>query len=225
MMDSDPLEPHLPIITALATIIGQSCLDLVTEEMSSDSTRAQWTDAEKSALISFLVEQKCTGKMGDGAFKLATLNTATAHLAQLFPNQRGPMKSGEHCVLRDINQWHNTSGVHWDNTNGANIVAATREEKEVFRSWLQLSNDRVDPQVLCIILKAADGPTLRPWRSSSRMTKHMVVRHTTLPLGPSPHMAPPLLVVLAFPLVLVVLVSLHPPVISVLGLEVPVVLL
>ncbi|KAI6123645.1 hypothetical protein EDD16DRAFT_1704266 [Pisolithus croceorrhizus] len=39
------------------------------------------------------------------------------------------------------------SGVHWDNTNGANIAAAMREEKEVFRSWLQ----------------AVDGPTLRPW--------------------------------------------------------------
>ncbi|KAI6126947.1 hypothetical protein F5141DRAFT_1060590 [Pisolithus sp. B1] len=105
--------------------------------MSSDSTRAQWTDVEKSALISFLIEQKHTGRMGNGAFKLATLNAATAHLAQLFPNQRGPMKSGEHCVLRDINQWCNTSGIHWDNTNGANIAAATREEKEVFRSWLQ----------------------------------------------------------------------------------------
>ncbi|KAI6021278.1 hypothetical protein EDC04DRAFT_2901250 [Pisolithus marmoratus] len=144
-MDSDdPLEPHLPIIAALATIIGQSCLELITEEMSSDSTRAQWTDVEKSALISFLIEQKCTGKMGNGAFKPATLNAAAAHLAQLFPNQRG--QTNEDCsshtiqlkgVLRDINQWCNMSGVHWDNIHGANIAAATREEKEVFRSWLQ----------------------------------------------------------------------------------------
>ncbi|KAI6103782.1 hypothetical protein EDD16DRAFT_1710669 [Pisolithus croceorrhizus] len=28
-------------------------------------------------------------------------------------------------------------GIHWDNTNDANIAAAMREEKEVFGSWLQ----------------------------------------------------------------------------------------
>ncbi|KAI6041091.1 hypothetical protein EDC04DRAFT_2893480 [Pisolithus marmoratus] len=82
--------------------------------------------------------------MGNGAFKLAILNAATAHLSQLFPNQRSPMKNGEHCkrqisslktVLRDINQWHSTLGVHWDNVNRAEV--GMEEEKQVFKSWLQ----------------------------------------------------------------------------------------
>ncbi|KAI5991328.1 hypothetical protein EDC04DRAFT_2613924 [Pisolithus marmoratus] len=57
---------------------------------------------------------------------------------------RGPMKTREHCkrqisslktVLRDINQWCSTLGVHWDNVNGAKV--GTEEEKQVFKSWLQ----------------------------------------------------------------------------------------
>ncbi|KAI5986513.1 hypothetical protein EDD15DRAFT_2373261 [Pisolithus albus] len=61
-----------------------------------------------------------------------------------FPNQRGLIKNGEHCkrqiaslkcVLRDINQWRSTSGVHWDNVNGAKLE--TEEEKQVFKAWLQ----------------------------------------------------------------------------------------
>jgi len=33
-MSTDPLETLLPIIAALANLIGQSCLELVTQEMS-----------------------------------------------------------------------------------------------------------------------------------------------------------------------------------------------
>ncbi|KAI6113201.1 hypothetical protein EDD16DRAFT_1709677 [Pisolithus croceorrhizus] len=111
MMDYDPLECFLLTITALAIIIGQYCVDLVTEEMSSDHARK---------------------------------HSATSHLGDLFPNQRGLMKNSEHCkrqitslkcVLRDINQWHSTSGVHWDNVNGVKLE--TEEEKQVFRTWLQ----------------------------------------------------------------------------------------
>ncbi|KAI6013025.1 hypothetical protein EDC04DRAFT_2904767 [Pisolithus marmoratus] len=143
-MDNDPFEPFLLIIAALAGIIGQCCIKIVTQDMSSDNTRAQWNDDEKGALILFLLKQKCAGKMGNGAFKPAILNAAAAHLSQLFPNQRGPMKNAEHCkrqisslksMLRDINQWRSTLGVHWDNVNGAKV--GTEEEKQVFKSWLQ----------------------------------------------------------------------------------------
>ena len=92
MMDGDPLEPFLPIIATLATIIGQCCLELITTDMPSN-----WDEDEKAALISFLLEQKRTGKMGNGAFKAATMNAAAAHIAQVLPNARGGQKNGEQC--------------------------------------------------------------------------------------------------------------------------------
>ncbi|KAI5990763.1 hypothetical protein EDD15DRAFT_2197847 [Pisolithus albus] len=126
-MDNDPLENFLSTIAALAIIVGQN-------------------DEERAALLAFLLEQKHSGKMGDGAFKSSILNAAASHLEYRFPNQRGLIKNGEHCkrqitstqlkaVLRDINQWRSTSGVHWDNVNGAKVE--TEEEKQVFKAWLQ----------------------------------------------------------------------------------------
>ncbi|KAI5991016.1 hypothetical protein EDC04DRAFT_2911738 [Pisolithus marmoratus] len=117
--------------------------------MSCDNVRAYWSEEEQAALVSFLLKQKCTGKMGDGTFKSSILNAAAAHLAHLFPNQKGPMKNSEHCkrqiaslkvILRDINQWRSTSCVHWDNVNGAKVVM--EEEKQVFKIWLQFENSR-----------------------------------------------------------------------------------
>ncbi|KIK24124.1 hypothetical protein PISMIDRAFT_10403 [Pisolithus microcarpus 441] len=143
-MDNDPLEPFLSTIAALAIIVGQCCMDLVTEEMSSDHARAYWNDKERAALLAFLLEQKHSGRMGDGAFKSSVLNAAASHLEHRFPNQRGPVKNGNHCkrqiaslkcVLRDINQWCSTSGVHWDNVSGEKLE--TEEEKQVFKAWLQ----------------------------------------------------------------------------------------
>ncbi|KAI5989460.1 hypothetical protein EDC04DRAFT_2614335 [Pisolithus marmoratus] len=161
-MDYDPFEPFLPIIAALAGIISQCCVEIINQDMSSDNARVQWNDNEKGAHITFLLEQKCAGKMGDGAFKPAIMNAATVHLLQLFPNQRGPMKTREHCkrqmssicvypdhlitdqlivaiqlktILRDINQWHSTLGVHWDNVN--RVKVGTEEENQVFKTWLQ----------------------------------------------------------------------------------------
>ncbi|KAI6006872.1 hypothetical protein EDD15DRAFT_2357909 [Pisolithus albus] len=143
-MDNDPLENFLSTIAALVIIVGQCCVDLVTEEMSSDYARAYWNNEERAALLAFLLEQKRSGKMGDGAFKSSVLNAAASHLEYRFLNQRGLIKNGEHCkrqiaslkaVLRDINQWRSTSGVHWDNVNGAKVE--TEEEKQVFKAWLQ----------------------------------------------------------------------------------------
>ncbi|KAI5999672.1 hypothetical protein EDD15DRAFT_2146992, partial [Pisolithus albus] len=95
-----------------------------------------WTEEEKEALIGFLTEQKISGKMGDGSFKPAIWNAAADHLAEKFPNQKGPMKTAEMCkgkvmsvtILRDINLWRARSGKHWDNVNGANIVTEDEEK-------------------------------------------------------------------------------------------------
>ncbi|KAI6098564.1 hypothetical protein F5141DRAFT_1066905 [Pisolithus sp. B1] len=81
--------------------------------------------------------------MGDGSFKTAIWNTATTHLSERFPNQKGLMKTAEMCkgkvtslktVLRDINLWHAHSGKHWDNSNGANI--AMEDEEKDFQDWM-----------------------------------------------------------------------------------------
>ncbi|KAI6040043.1 hypothetical protein EDC04DRAFT_3000549, partial [Pisolithus marmoratus] len=116
--------------------------------------------------------QKCAGKMGDGAFKPAIMNAATVHLLQLFPNQRGLMKTGEHCkrqmssicvypdhlitdqlivviqlktILRDINQWHSTSGqkLGWR------------------RNKSSKPGCRIALQIPCAISKTVGGPTLK----------------------------------------------------------------
>ncbi|KIK27136.1 hypothetical protein PISMIDRAFT_8353 [Pisolithus microcarpus 441] len=111
--------------------------------MPPDKDHAHWTEEEKEALISFLSEQKISGKMGNGSFKPAIWNTAADHLAEKFPNQKGLMKTAEMCkgkvtslktVLRDINLWHACSGKHWDNVNGANIV--TEDEEKDYQEWI-----------------------------------------------------------------------------------------
>ncbi|KIK12789.1 hypothetical protein PISMIDRAFT_18473 [Pisolithus microcarpus 441] len=143
MMDTDPLEPYLPIIAALASLIGQVCVEYITENMPPNKDCAHWTEEEKEALISFLSEQKISGKMGDGSFKPAIWNAAADHLAEKFLNQKGPMKTAEMCkgkvtslktVLRDINLWRAHSGKHWDNVNGANIV--TEDEEKDYQEWI-----------------------------------------------------------------------------------------
>ncbi|KAI5982114.1 hypothetical protein EDD15DRAFT_2374054 [Pisolithus albus] len=142
-MDADPLEPYLPIIAALAHLVGQACVEYVSENMPPNKDRAHWTEEEKEALIGFLAEQKISGKMGDGSFKPAIWNAAADHLAEKFPNQKGPMKTAEMCkgkvtslkaILRDINLWRARSGKHWDNVNGANIV--TEDEEKDYQEWI-----------------------------------------------------------------------------------------
>ncbi|KIO03435.1 hypothetical protein M404DRAFT_27067 [Pisolithus tinctorius Marx 270] len=91
MMDSEPLEPFLPIIAALAMLVGESCLELVTEDMPSDKDRANWTEEEKEALVAFLVDEKIAGKMGDGSFKSTTWSAAAAHINKKFPKQKAPV--------------------------------------------------------------------------------------------------------------------------------------
>ncbi|KIO08874.1 hypothetical protein M404DRAFT_22688 [Pisolithus tinctorius Marx 270] len=143
MMDSEPLEPLLPIIAALATLISESCLELVTEDMPSDKDRANWTEEEKEALVTFLVDEKIAGKMGNGSFKSATWSVAAAHINKKFPKQKGVMKTSDMCrgklsnlksMLRDINLWRGHSGKHWDNENGANIISESEESD--FKEWL-----------------------------------------------------------------------------------------
>ncbi|KAI5997896.1 hypothetical protein EDD15DRAFT_2194176 [Pisolithus albus] len=176
MMDTDPLEPFLPIITELATLIGQASIELAVEDMPTNRDQAHWTDKEKEALISFLVEQKISSKMGDGSFKTAIWNATATHLSERFPNQKGPMKTAEMCkgkvtslktVLRDINLWHAHSGKHWDNSNGANI--AVEDEEKDFQDWMGVYSKwslLEGMEVLILNIQAHECPLAKPVRKS-----------------------------------------------------------
>ncbi|KIO03191.1 hypothetical protein M404DRAFT_27178 [Pisolithus tinctorius Marx 270] len=127
-MDNEPLE-LLPIITALVMLV------------------TNWTEEEKEALVAFLVDEKITGKMGNGSFKSATWSAAAAHINKKFLKQKGVMKTSDMCrgklsnlksMLRDINLWQGRSGKHWDNENGANIISESEESD--FKEWLAFKN-------------------------------------------------------------------------------------
>ncbi|KIO08096.1 hypothetical protein M404DRAFT_23368 [Pisolithus tinctorius Marx 270] len=111
--------------------------------MPSDKDRANWTEEEKEALVTFLVDEKIAGKMGNGSFKSATWSAAAAHINKKFLKQKGAMKTSDMCrgklsnlksMLRDINLWRGHSGKHWDNENGANIISESEESD--FKEWL-----------------------------------------------------------------------------------------
>ena len=98
-MSTDPLETLLPIIAALANLIGQSCLELVTKEMSQVSRppNAQWSRPEEHELLAFLISQRQSGRMGDGSFRQATWTAAAAHLARVTQPPPSTIKSAKSC--------------------------------------------------------------------------------------------------------------------------------
>ncbi|KIN97332.1 hypothetical protein M404DRAFT_32439 [Pisolithus tinctorius Marx 270] len=115
--------------------------------MPSNKDRANWTEEEKEALVTFLVDEKIAGKMGDGSFKSTTWSAATAHINKKFLKQKGVMKTSDMCrgklsnlksMLRDINLWQGHSGKHWDNENGVNIISESEESD--FKEWLVFKN-------------------------------------------------------------------------------------
>ena len=87
-MEHNPLEPYLPIIGSLVTFIGQYCAELIITDMTSTETgSSRWSDAERATLISFLVEEKRAGKLGEGGFKAITMNAAATHMSSQHPNR------------------------------------------------------------------------------------------------------------------------------------------
>ena len=98
-MSTDPLETLLPIIAALANLIGQSCLELVTQEMSQvyRPPNAQSSRPEEHDLLAFLISQRQSGRMGDGSFRQATWTAAAAHLAQVTQPPPSTIKSAKSC--------------------------------------------------------------------------------------------------------------------------------
>ncbi|KIM72681.1 hypothetical protein PILCRDRAFT_15911 [Piloderma croceum F 1598] len=75
---------------------------------SGQQEKANWNDPETAAFIEYLWEHRSEGGNG-GTFKDVTMRAAAEHIAD--KHDLGPIK-----LLKD-----NTSGMHWDNTRGANI--------------------------------------------------------------------------------------------------------
>ncbi|KAG2355079.1 hypothetical protein BDR07DRAFT_1493684 [Suillus spraguei] len=94
---------------------------------SSHADRAVWTDTETDQLLLYLFNN--WDKVGDtGNFKDVTYNGAAEAISEYL--QSGPQKTGEMCKTKwaslkqtynAIQKYHQQSGVHWDNTKGANI--------------------------------------------------------------------------------------------------------
>ena len=98
VMETDPLEILLPIITTLANLISHSCLELVAEEMSQGSRtpNVSWSRPEEHDLLSFLIRQKLDGRMGDGTFRHSTW-TAAAHMAVVTQPPPATIKTAKSC--------------------------------------------------------------------------------------------------------------------------------
>ncbi|KAI6099034.1 hypothetical protein F5141DRAFT_1066635 [Pisolithus sp. B1] len=119
-------------------------------KLDTDKDQAHWTDKEKEALILFLVEQKISGKMGDGSFKTAIWNTTATHLSERFLNQKGPMKTAEMCKGKVTS--------HWDNSNGVNI--AMEDEEKDFQDWMGSRPGNS----MCLFKNSVGGPSWKEWR-------------------------------------------------------------
>lgn len=111
------------------------------------SQKASWNDEEVTALIAHLYEHRSETE-GAGNFKDPAWNSAATHIASLLT--RGPPKTSKMCqskwvtvrrwtcclapsnlltgffqlkrIYNAIETYKKTSGTHWDNERGANIV-------------------------------------------------------------------------------------------------------
>ncbi|KAG1842584.1 hypothetical protein C8R48DRAFT_678983 [Suillus tomentosus] len=90
------------------------------ESSHTTTERAVWTDTEVDQFLLYLSNNR--DKIGDaGNFKDVTYNGAAEAIAEYL--EHGPVKSGQ-CLKQTFNaiqKYRQQSGVHWDNTRGANV--------------------------------------------------------------------------------------------------------
>ncbi|KAG0701983.1 hypothetical protein DFH29DRAFT_875514 [Suillus ampliporus] len=96
---------------------------------------AQWNDNEVTALVNYLYEHRTEGE-GGGGFKQHSFNNAAEYLntkEDLKANWQGPPKTWSSVrnkwttikgIYNAIENYHNQTGVHWNNVNGAGIDRA-----------------------------------------------------------------------------------------------------
>ncbi|KAG2746673.1 hypothetical protein P692DRAFT_201654651, partial [Suillus brevipes Sb2] len=89
---------------------------------------AVWSMAEETSFLEFLLQ--ALPSSGNGGFKLATFNQASAHLKTKHPNQRGAEKNGGVCknkwtalkkAYQSVIEIKCTSGFTWSDEHGAGI--------------------------------------------------------------------------------------------------------
>jgi len=84
-----------------------------------DASKAHWQEAEVDVLLHHLIENRAAG--GDGGnFQLSTYNSAAAAI-----NSNGTITTMGPKIFHQIETYHNTSGFHWDNVQGAGIDRPT----------------------------------------------------------------------------------------------------
>ncbi|KAG1841761.1 hypothetical protein F4604DRAFT_1939285 [Suillus subluteus] len=126
----DWLDPHLcklvySLVVAVVSICGQFTTVIMATEPNTATVvpaepKAQWNVAETHALLDHLVSHK--SEIGDGGFKPSTFTSAATALA-----------GANLLIYQEIQNYHNVSGAHWDNTKGAGIERRTALEGSINR--------------------------------------------------------------------------------------------
>ena len=137
------------VILLLAAACTQYTNLLMAHQATSQpSKRASWSDEETDAFLTYLHEHR--SEAGDGGFKPSVFNGAASHIAPLLAKD-GVVKDPTRCktkwnsvhdfitnedlthslqmktIYTAIETYRNTSGVHWDHINGANIQGEAAE--------------------------------------------------------------------------------------------------
>ncbi|KAG1887711.1 hypothetical protein F4604DRAFT_1674887 [Suillus subluteus] len=150
----DWLDPHLcklvySSVIAVVSICGQFTTVIMATEPNTATVvpaepKAQWNVAETNALLDHLLSNK--SEVGDGGFKPSTFTSAATALARANLLTAGPPKTNKRCrskwnmlrgIYREIQNYRNISGAHWDNTKGAGIEGRTA--LEVFNNYVTSS--------------------------------------------------------------------------------------
>ncbi|KAG1854570.1 hypothetical protein F4604DRAFT_1685943 [Suillus subluteus] len=147
----DWLDPHLrklvySSVVAVVSICGQFTTVIMatgpnTTTVVPAEPKVQWNVAETNALLDHLLSNK--SEVGDGGFKPSTFTSAATALARANLLTAGPPKTNKRCrskwntlrgIYREIQNYRNVSGAHWDNTKGAGIKGRTA--LEVFNNYV-----------------------------------------------------------------------------------------
>ncbi|KAG2123687.1 hypothetical protein BD769DRAFT_1741898 [Suillus cothurnatus] len=149
----DFIDPHLrkliySSVVAVITICGHFTTVLMatdTTAANSGEAKAQWNVAETNALLAHLLQN--ISEAGDGRnFKTSTFTSAAAALSSANLLTAGPPKTNRRCrnkwnslkgIYREIQNYHNVSGAHWDNVHGAGINGEAA--REVFNNYVSSS--------------------------------------------------------------------------------------
>ncbi|KAG2354452.1 hypothetical protein BDR07DRAFT_1382248 [Suillus spraguei] len=116
-----------------------------TTAANSGEAKVQWNVAETNALLAHLLQN--ISEAGDGRnFKTSTFTSAAAALSSANLLTASPPKTNRCCrkkwnsfkgIYREIQNYRNVSGAHWDNVHGAGINGEAA--REIFNNYVSSS--------------------------------------------------------------------------------------